>query len=89
MSLQTEAKMKTVEEIAKLLDEKEAPPMAALAMNMQTIMVIDMYDTNLAELSGDTKKLIEALAVGGFTDENGTSLTDTITFKKLKDSLGE
>ena len=89
MGIKSEAKMKTIEEVTKKLNNEKVPPMVALAMNMHTMSTISLYEEYISELGGNISKLLDALEEGGFQDKNGTNLNDTITFKRLKDQLDE
>ena len=92
-NIRIKAKMKTLEELTEKISKaskeegKELPPMATFAMGMQTMMTIEMYETHLSELGGHVNLLLTALESGGFTDEQGTALTDTLTFQNLKNRL--
>ena len=87
-NIKDEAKMKTIEEVAEQSKKDgEDNPMAAVAMSMMSIAAISMYEKHLDELGGNINDLIGALEKGNFTDENGTSMTDTLTFQNLKKRL--
>jgi len=92
MNLKDEAKAKTMRAVANELQEQmgDQPDsaMAMMIMSMHSIRTLSLYDDNLEELTGSVAKLLEAIENGGFTDENGTSINDTITFKSLKNNLG-
>lgn len=90
MDIRNQAKMNTLEAVStKVAEEGSGDPMAILAIGLQTAMAIGMYEEELDKLTGDIMKLFTALENGEFKDEGGTNLTDTITFKQLKNRLGE
>jgi len=91
MSARSEAKMEVLEELNKEISEKAGPDggMIVLAMNMQTMTAISMYEKKLAEKLGSVSGLITALEEGNFKDDNGSSLTDTLTFQNLKKRLSD
>ena len=89
MKLEDQAKVEVVEEITKLTTEKGGDGMATFAMGMQAVMVIEMYNDKLNEKLGGLGTLLTALESGGFTDESGSKLTDTITFQTLKKRLSD
>ena len=90
--MKSTAKMKTVEEIIKKASEGEGEkvnPMATFAMGIMATTAISIYEEQLDKLAGNINDLISALEKCNFTDENGTAMTDTLTFQNLKKRLGE
>lgn len=87
MSAQMEAKMEVLEDITKMVTDKGESGMAAFAMGLHATMSIEMFITKLEEKLGSFDGLLSALEAGNFTDENGTPLSDTLTYQNLKKRL--
>lgn len=91
-NLKTEAKMEALEEITKKVAEsagegEQIDGMLNFAIGVQSMMAIDIYDKILTEKIGDFGSLLTAIENGEFRDNNGTLLTDTLTFQNLKKKL--
>ena len=87
MSARSDAMMETLEEITKVVEENGGTGMQSLGMSMNAMMAIDMYEKKLEEKLGNFIGLITAIESGNYTDENGVSLTTSLTFKSLKNRL--
>lgn len=89
LTIEDKAKMEVLENLTNEAAEKGVDPMTIMAMGMQTMMVISEYQKKVEESEGGLglENLVSAIENGGFTDENGTSISDTITFKQLKNKL--
>ena len=89
MNARSEAKIEVLEIMNREISDRAGPDnsMAVLAMSMQTLASIAMYEEKLDSKMGNVTALLTALEEGNFTDENGSSLTDTLTFQNLKKRL--
>lgn len=84
-----QAKYNVLKKISEIISEKteKVNPMHSFAMQMQTTVAINMYEEELKEALGSVSTLLETLENGNFVDENGSKLTDSITFSNLKKRL--
>lgn len=87
MSIQTEAKLEVIKDLQEAATEKGADPMTAFAMSINAMAAISNYEKKIEDKLGTFTGLIKALEDGGFSDINGTLITDTLTFKNLKNRL--
>jgi len=87
MSLEDKAKMATLEELTEMFKSEGIDGMAMIAMSMNSLSAIALYQTKFDEIAGDFSGLLKALEDGGFVDENGGELTSTLTFQNLKKRL--
>ena len=89
LTAKQQAKTEAIEEITSEVKNSgvENVGMASFVVGVQTMMAIDVYEKKLTENLGEVISLLEAL--GNTVTENGSPLTDSITFQNLKKRLSD